>query len=93
MPIAEYKGPANHTGIFKHLIGETIKASFVDYQGHVWLITPSDYALVFAGFDGGSQQAFWIEAPDQVRAAVEKRRGDLQAKIQELRHLVPGIDL
>ena len=93
MPLAEYQGPdANHVEILRYLVGEKIKAIFIDGQGHVWVIVPSGHALRFAGFDS-SAPAFMIVPPAAAQQEIDKRRLELQAKILELRHLAPGIEL
>lgn len=92
MALAEYQGLANNTGILRFMVGENIKAALVDSTGRIWLITPSGHALVFAGFDRLAD-AFVVMLPDQVREEVEKRKGELAARIQDLRHLAPGVDL
>lgn len=92
MAIADYKGPANHLSLIPYLIGETVKASFVDSDGRLWIIMQSGWALTAAAFST-SAPAFAPEPPDQVTKAVEKRKAEVQSKISELRLLVPGIDI
>ena len=92
MPLAEYQGPPNHTGMLRYLVGETIKACLIDAQGHVWIIMPSGFAIVFAGFDPMAP-AFTVEPPLRVQQEVDRRRAELQIRIQDLKYLAPGIDL
>jgi hypothetical protein len=93
MPLADSKGPtANHAYAFGHLIGEKISAAFVDARGHIWLVVPSGHAVRFGGFDPGAP-VFEIIEPGGVKEAIERRQAELRAKMQELRSLVPGIDL
>jgi len=93
MALSNYQGPgANHTAVLRHLRGETIKACFIDSQGHVWIVTPSGHAIVFAGFDSNAP-AFTIEPPERVSQESGKRRVELQTRIQEIKDLAPGIDL
>lgn len=92
MALSNYQGPPNHTEILRHLKGETIKACFVDEAGHIWLVMPSGYAVMFAGFDYQAP-AFAVAAPDSVQQAIDRRRVDLQKRIQDVKNLAPGIDL
>ena len=92
MPISEYNGPANHVTILRHLVGERVHAAFIDDTGRVWLIVPSGHAVVFAGFDTSSP-AYFVAQPADVTAATARRREQLQAKIQELKDLAPGVAL
>jgi len=92
MALSNYQGPPNHTEILKHLKGETIKACFIDEAGHVWIIAPSGHAVMFAGFDTFAP-AFTVVAPEAVQQAVDRRRTDLQKRIQDVKNLAPGIDL
>lgn len=92
MAISDYKGPANHVTILKHLVGEVVRASFIDDQGHVWILVATGHAVVFAGFDSNAP-AYWVAQPAEVEAATSRRREQLQAKIQELKDLAPGVAL
>lgn len=93
MSLAEYQGPKqNHTGIFKHLIGETIEKAFVDAQGTVWLVTRSGHSLRFNGFNF-TAPAFEVVDPTYTNQAIEIRQNELRGRIQEIRHLAPGVDL
>jgi hypothetical protein len=92
MPIASYQGPPNHTAVLRTLVGETIKAVFLDSAGHVWMIVNSGHAVVWSGFDPVAP-AFRVEQPDTVVHETGLRRQDLQVRIQELKDLAPGVDL
>ena len=91
MPIAEYKGPPiNHTAVLKHLIGETIKAAFVDGSGQVWLTFASGHSMRFGGFSNTSP-AFEVIDPILSKQEREKFENVIRQKIQELRDLAPGL--
>lgn len=92
MAISEYQGPANHVGVLKHLVGEVIKAAFVDQTGRVWVVVQSGHAIVFGGFDRLAN-AFDIVDPAKTSEEIEKRKKELQAHIQDLRWLAPGVDV
>jgi hypothetical protein len=92
MALSSYQGPPTHTSLFRSLVGEKIKACFIDSQGHVWMMVESGHAIVWAGFDTMAP-AFRIEAPDQVHQEMSRRRADLQTRIQDIKDLAPGVDL
>jgi len=93
MSLAEYKGPPqNHIAVLPYLQRETIKACFIDADGHLWLIVNSGHAFVCAGFDFNAP-AFRVVDPVETQAAMDKRRSEIQPRIQELKNLAPGVDL
>jgi hypothetical protein len=93
MTLAAYAGAAqNDTHIMEAVVGETIKAAFVDAKGRIWLISPSGHAVTFAGFDR-TAPSWSIEPPHVVQHAVETRRQEIRHEIDQLRRLVPGIEV
>lgn len=93
MPLASYAGPPmNHTAVMGALVGETIKAAFVDKEGRVWLVTPSGHAFTCSGFNSAAP-AWSCEPPHVVQHAVETRRQELRDEINKIRELAPGIEI
>lgn len=93
MAIANYQGPRiNNTAILEHLVGEQIYKAFVDNQGHLYLVVQSGYALKLCGFDSLAP-AWEVLDPAACNLEVERRRGELQSRIADIRRLAPGVDL
>lgn len=92
MPLSEYQGLANNTGILRFFVGETVKAAFVDAVGRIWEVVPSGHAIVFGGFERLGD-AFAVIDPNTVAQEIAKRKTEIQARIQDLKYLVPGIDV
>lgn len=94
MPIAEYKGPAqNAFGVFKHLLGEKIERAFLTGDGYIMLYFPSGHALRFQGWTTTGNVVLEVLDPIAARGVMQQRQQELRSKMQELRDLVPGVDL
>jgi hypothetical protein len=92
MSLADYKGPPNTPDIFHHLIGDVIKAAFLDKEGRMWLIMTCGHAVVLSGTSGGPP-AYWHEGPDGVQRIVGEKTTELKAKLAEIKRSTPGIDV
>lgn len=93
MALSNYQGPPGGIGVLKHLKDETIKKTFVDQQGHIWLVMASGHALVLSAWDDQAEVPFTIEDPYIATQAEETRRRELQERIQRVRDMAPGCDL
>jgi len=87
--LTEYKGPANSSEIFAYLIGETIKASFINDEGHIVCVLSSGSAIVFGCGPNRSsgKPAFWSISNDEVRKFIESRKQEIVQKVAELGEL------
>lgn len=92
MSLAEFKGSPNTPEIFKAMIGDTVKACFLDVEGRVWILMTCGHAVVFAKENGGTP-AYWRELPDSVAKVVMERTAMVKKKIDEAKALAAGIDV
>ena len=92
MSLADHKGSPSHPEMFKHLIGDTVKACFLDSDGRTWVLMTCGHAVVFAGPNGGTP-TYWHELPESVARTVQERMASLKKKIAEVKDLAPGLDL
>lgn len=94
--LTDYKGPANHGDLFKHMVGERITACF-EADGAIWIVGESGAALVLTqpsgrAFEGRSRPSFWMESAEEVEKVTSKRRKEIEANLAQLRDL-PGVRL
>lgn len=92
MSLADHKGSPNHPEIFKHLIGDVIRAAFLDKDGRVWLLMTCGHAIVFSGPNAVSP-VYWHELPDGVKRAIDERTEDVKRKMLDLKNQVAGLDV
>lgn len=93
--LTEFKGAANSREIFQYLVGETITAAFINDEGRVVIVCASGAAIEFgsmSGLDGPKSPVYWKVGVEDLKRMIEKRRGDIERKLNELRDL-PGVVL
>ena len=94
--LSDFKGPANEPRLFRHVVGDTVKAAFVDDEGRVWLVLggPDSRgrrgfgpAIVFAGGVCGPEggPSWWVVDEDEVARVVAERRARVERTVAELR--------
>jgi hypothetical protein len=85
MSLADYKGPANTPGIFRHLAGARVKACFqvghlgkgADAGVDTYIVDESGCALVFHHQTG----AYWRASKEDVDKQVAALRAEIRGKI------------
>lgn len=92
MSLAEFKGSPNDPTIFKTLIGDTIKACFLDGEGRVVLLMTCGHAFVLSAADGKTP-VFWHEQPEAALKIVAERREVVKKYLEAAKAIAPGIDL
>lgn len=88
MSLADYNGPANTPGIFRHLIGAKVKACFhVQAAGadgsDTYIVDESGCALVFHHKTG----AYWRASKEDVDKQVTALRAEIREKVAALNEM------
>lgn len=89
MSLAEYAGPANSNIVFPFLVGEQIVGAFRDHHdgsAQIVLVLASGFGFVIN--DNGS---YWHETQQGTERRVQRRRAELDARIDEMRLLNAGV--
>jgi len=90
MALSSEISAANTPGLLADLVGERVKAAFVD-DGKLYIVVEGGDALVLADQDGVRAPAYWHVRAYDVRRVVAARRRLINAKIEELRAMA-GVD-
>lgn len=84
MPLTSFKGPANSSEIFQHLVGERIVCAFEDRNGDKVIILGSGKGIAF----GGNSGSYWPISEEDCKKLIQRRQEELIRRQEELKAMM-----
>jgi len=84
--LKDYKGSANSSAILQYLVGEEIAGTFIDGP-YLILVMKSGDGLTMTSLGGEVTPSYSHESKQEIKARIDRRRREIQEKIEQLRGL------